>query len=112
MRDPTQSEIVGLGSVCHCPSSLAVVAIHRQPRLRRRRSPIKLSRSLGLWGYTATLTGVTGGGCVGQLVLSLIGTAYLILEPSAKAHAYRVHHCEAVGTSAFRCEQLASVASW
>ena len=28
----------------------------------------------GLWGYTATLTGVTGGGCLGVSFLSEIGT--------------------------------------
>ena len=49
----------------------------------------------GLWGYTATLTGVTGGGCVGQLVLSLIDTT----DTGTMQVTQQGSSLEAVGTS-------------
>ena len=30
----------------------------------------------GVWGYTVTLTGVTGGGCLGAALMPLIGTTF------------------------------------
>ena len=63
--------------------------------LRESKQRGEIVQVAGLWGYTATLTSVSGGGCVGQLVLSLMpigdtGTMQVTQQGSS---------LEAVGTS-------------